>query len=193
MSVRSRNWLKFGSLVGLAFMLGLLFAGVLELPSATQAQSQSGLLPQATSYQAAAPAVTRQPGVVSSPAADMLVALSDAFADVAESVKPSVVFIRSQKTNTAPAATAPAGHGAVVSAQPTGAPGRAGRRHGIRGIGGRPHPDEQPRRRGGGQGDRRALRPADLRRDRGRHRPQHRYRRGPDQGDRAQAGEPRQQ
>ena len=109
MSVRTRNWLKFGSLVGLAFMLGLLFAGVLELPGATQAQSQSGLLPQSTSYQASTPAVARQPGVVSSPAADMLVALSDAFADVAESVKPSVVFIRSQKTNTAPQHQLPPG------------------------------------------------------------------------------------
>jgi serine protease Do len=109
MSVRTRNWLKFGSLVGLAFMLGLLFAGVLELPSATQAQSQSGLLPQPTNYQAAAPVVARQPGVVSSPAADMLVALSDAFADVAESVKPSVVFIRSQKTSTTPPHALPPG------------------------------------------------------------------------------------
>jgi len=37
----------------------------------------------------------------------MLVALSDAFADVAESVKPSVVVVRSQKTNTAPQAQLP--------------------------------------------------------------------------------------
>jgi serine protease Do len=109
MSVRTRNWLKFGSLVGLAFMLGLLFAGVLELPGTTEAQSQSGLLPQASTYPASSPAVARQPGVVSSPASDMLVALSDAFADVAESVKPSVVFIRSQKTNTAPQVQLPPG------------------------------------------------------------------------------------
>ncbi len=102
MSVRTRNWLKFGSLVGLAFLLGLLFAGVLELPGATQAQSQSGLLPQATSYQSAIPAVSRQPDAASSPASNLLIALSDAFADVAESVKPSVVVVRSQKTNTAP-------------------------------------------------------------------------------------------
>ena len=109
MSVRTRNWLKFGSLVGLTFMLGLMFAGVLELPGATQAQSQPGLLPQSASYQAATPAVARQPGVVSSPASDMLVALSDAFADVAEGVKPSVVFIRSQKTNNAPQVQLPPG------------------------------------------------------------------------------------
>jgi serine protease Do len=107
MSVRTRNWLKFGSLVGLAFMLGLLLAGVLELPGATQAQSQSGLLAQPTGYQSAIPVVTRQPGAASSPAANMLVALSDAFADVAESVKPSVVVVRSQKTNAAPQAQLP--------------------------------------------------------------------------------------
>jgi serine protease Do len=107
MSVRTRNWLKFGSLVGLAFMLGLLFAGVLELPGATQAQSQSGLLPQQASYQSAIPAVSRQPLTANSSAANMLVALSDAFADVAESVKPSVVVVRSQKTNTAPQAQLP--------------------------------------------------------------------------------------
>ena len=59
MSVRTRNWLKFGSLVGLTFLLGLMFAGVLELPGATQAQSQPGLLPQSASYQAATPAVAR--------------------------------------------------------------------------------------------------------------------------------------
>jgi len=107
MSVRTRNWLKFGSLVGLAFMLGLLFAGVLELPGATQAQSQSGLLAQSTGQQSAIPAVARQPGLPNGSAATMLVALSDAFADVAESVKPSVVVVRSQKTNTTPQAQLP--------------------------------------------------------------------------------------
>jgi serine protease Do len=107
MSVRTRNWLKFGSLVGLAFMLGLLFAGVLELPGATQAQSQSGLLAQPANVQSAVPAVTRQPIGANGSAASMLVALSDAFADVAEGVKPSVVVVRSQKTNAAPQAQLP--------------------------------------------------------------------------------------
>jgi len=110
MSVRSRNWLKFGSLVGLAFMLGLLFAGILELPGASQAQSQSGLLPQSTSYQASTPVVSRQPsGQAGSAGANMLVTLSDAFADVVDGVKPSVVFIRSQTTNPAPQVQLPPG------------------------------------------------------------------------------------
>ncbi|HEX5003829.1 MAG TPA: trypsin-like peptidase domain-containing protein [Gemmatimonadales bacterium] len=101
MSVRTRNWLKFGSLVGFAFLLGLLFAGVLELPGASQAQSQSGLLPPATAIQASSPTTGRQPAVAPGSGSEMLIALSDAFANVAESVKPSVVFIRSQKTTTA--------------------------------------------------------------------------------------------
>ncbi len=109
MSVRTRNWLKFGSLVGLAFLLGLLFAGVLELPGATHAQSQTGLPPQATVRPASAPSAARQPGAVTTPGAEMLIALSDAFANVAESVKPSVVFIRSQKTNSAPQRQLPPG------------------------------------------------------------------------------------
>ena len=40
MSARSLNWLKFGGLVALAFALGLLFAGLLDLPSRTSAQEQ---------------------------------------------------------------------------------------------------------------------------------------------------------
>ena len=38
MTVRSRNWLKFGGLVGLAFLLGILFAGLLNLPKTSLAQ-----------------------------------------------------------------------------------------------------------------------------------------------------------
>ena len=41
MSARSLNWLKFGGLVALAFALGLLFAGLLDLPSRSSAQEQS--------------------------------------------------------------------------------------------------------------------------------------------------------
>ena len=40
MSARSLNWLKFGGLVALAFALGLLFAGLLDLPNRTAAQQK---------------------------------------------------------------------------------------------------------------------------------------------------------
>jgi serine protease Do len=109
MSVRTRNWLKFGSLVGLAFALGLLFAGALNLPGASEAQSQVGALGQAPGRTVSTPARTGETTASASAGAAMLASLSDAFANVAEGVKPSVVFIRSQKTNTAPQHVLPPG------------------------------------------------------------------------------------
>ena len=90
MSSRSLNWLKFGGLVALAFALGLLFAGLLDLPNRTAAQEQG--------RQAAAIAKVPAPSI---PAALPLQELSEAFAAVAEHVKPSVVYIRSRRTETA--------------------------------------------------------------------------------------------
>ena len=87
MSARSLNWLKFGGLVALAFALGLLFAGLLDLPSRSSAQER-GRTP-ATIAQVPAPSI---------PAARPLQDLSEAFAAVAEHVKPSVVYIRSRRT-----------------------------------------------------------------------------------------------
>jgi serine protease Do len=87
MSARSLNWLKFGGLVALAFALGLLFAGLLDLPNRGTAQAQG--------RQASAIAPVPTPSI---PAARPLQELSEAFAAVAEHVKPSVVYIRSQRT-----------------------------------------------------------------------------------------------
>ena len=87
MSARSLNWLKFGGLVALAFALGLLFAGLLDLTNRGAAQEQG----RQTSAIAPVPA----PSI---PAARPLQDLSEAFAAVAEHVKPSVVYIRSQRT-----------------------------------------------------------------------------------------------
>jgi serine protease Do len=89
MSVRTMNWLKFGGLVTLAFALGLLFAGLLDLPSRSSAQER-----------------VRTAGIQTTPAptipqAKVLSELSDAFAAVSEQVRPSVVFIRSQRTERA--------------------------------------------------------------------------------------------
>jgi serine protease Do len=86
MSARSLNWLKFGGLVALAFALGLLFAGLLDLPNRSSAQEQAR---QAAIAQVPAPSI---------PAARPLQELSEAFAAVAEHVKPTVVYIRSQRT-----------------------------------------------------------------------------------------------
>lgn len=86
MSVRTQNWMKFGSLVILAFALGLLFAGLLDLPTRSSAQQPSGSGAAITRVQA--------PDI---PAARPLVELSDAFAAVAERVRPSVVYVSSQR------------------------------------------------------------------------------------------------
>jgi len=94
MSVRSLNWLKFGGLVGLAFLLGLVFAGMLDLPSASLAQvrkPESGTVIPASTQASHTSTIT--------PSSTLpLVTLSDAFANVAEGVRPSVVYIRSRRT-----------------------------------------------------------------------------------------------
>jgi serine protease Do len=90
MSARSLNWLKFGGLVALAFALGLLFAGLLDLPNRSSAQEQAR--GAASIAQVPAPSI---------PAARPLQDLSESFAAVAEHVKPSVVYIRSQRTERA--------------------------------------------------------------------------------------------
>jgi serine protease Do len=87
MSARSLNWLKFGGLVALAFALGLLFAGLLDLPNRSTAQEKGR--PASAIAQVPAPSI---------PAARPLQDLSEAFAAVAEHVKPTVVYIRSQRT-----------------------------------------------------------------------------------------------
>lgn len=93
MSSRSLNWVKFVGLVGLAFVLGLLFAGLLKLPTDSLAQ---GVSP--ATHRGAAIAPVEAPSI---PAARPLADLSEAFAAVAETVRPSVVFIRAQRTQRA--------------------------------------------------------------------------------------------
>ncbi len=95
MSGRTRDWLQFGGLVGIAFIFGLAFASALELPKTGGA---------AELLQSQAPAA-RQPPAVARPAAD----LGTAFATVADLVKPAVVFIRSDRRERAEARRLPPG------------------------------------------------------------------------------------
>src|SRR5438876_1130942 len=81
MSVKTRDWLKFGMLVTLAFALGLAFASAFRLPSRGEAAVRSVL--QDTSRPL--------------PQAKAAVDLGEAFANVAEHVKPAVVFIKSER------------------------------------------------------------------------------------------------
>jgi len=82
MSVKTRDWLKFGSLVTIAFVLGLAFASAFRLP---------------TRGEAAVLSVLQDTKRVPAPQAKAAVDLGDAFAQVAEHVKPAVVFIRSER------------------------------------------------------------------------------------------------
>jgi serine protease Do len=85
MPVRTRDWLKFGTLVAIAFVFGLAFASTLNLPKKSGAAERL-IVP---SPEAAAPQL-------SAPALKAAGDFQDAFVAVAEHVKPAVVFIRSQ-------------------------------------------------------------------------------------------------
>ena len=81
MSVKTRDWLKFGTLVAMAFALGLAFASAFRLPTRGEAAARSVL------QDASRPL----------PQANGAVDLGEAFASVAEHVKPAVVFIKSER------------------------------------------------------------------------------------------------
>ena len=87
MSTHSRNWLKFSALVALAFVLGLFFAGLLDFPRNGIAQDGRGGA-RAPIIKVDAPRI---------PSARPLAELSDAYAAIAEAVRPSVVFIQSER------------------------------------------------------------------------------------------------
>jgi serine protease Do len=84
MATRTRDWVRFGSLLGLAFVLGLVLTTALDLPTVSRA---------GTTLQAPRPSRPPTPIAAARPAAD----LGNAFAAVAEHVQPTVVFIRSER------------------------------------------------------------------------------------------------
>src|SRR5437764_14309596 len=89
MPVRTRDWLKFGTLVAIAFVFGLAFASTLNLPRKSGAAETLVVPPLSYHPAPAAPEL-------SAPAIKSAGDFQDAFVAVAEHVKPSVVFIRSQ-------------------------------------------------------------------------------------------------
>ena len=100
MRVQTKDWLKFVSLVGIAFALGLIFASALNLPGESHASSIE-YASQGTPVRTQAP----PPIPAAQPAAD----LGSAFAAVAEHVRPAVVFIRSEKKATTTSQRLPRG------------------------------------------------------------------------------------
>ena len=91
MSTRDKNWLKLGGLATAAFALGLLFAGILDLPLRSEAQGRPGHTTPIIPVRAPAP----------NAAVQRLADLSDAFAEIAERAKPSVVFVAATHNMTA--------------------------------------------------------------------------------------------
>ncbi len=85
MSVRTRDWLKFGTLVAIAFVFGLAFASTLGLPK------KGGAVETIATPPPSAPAPQLALPVVKS-----VSDLSDAFVGVADHTRPGVVFIRAQ-------------------------------------------------------------------------------------------------
>ncbi len=83
MADRTREWMKFGVLLALALILALIFAQAVDFPRASAAQQRPVALH-----------VGEQPAVRASEAA---IALGDAFAQVAEAVRPAVVFIQAER------------------------------------------------------------------------------------------------
>ncbi len=100
MSARTRDWLKFGALVAIAFAFGLAFASALNLPTLGRATERAAA-PQGV----APPASVRAPLPAAKPIAD----LSTAFVAVADHVRPAVVFVRSEHRERADASRLPPG------------------------------------------------------------------------------------
>jgi serine protease Do len=94
MSSRFSSRFAIGGLAAGTFAAGLLFGGVLDLPRRSAAQVPGA--PQSIALRLG-PGGGRPAG-----AEPELVALSEAFASVAERVKPSVVYIRAEGRNAAP-------------------------------------------------------------------------------------------
>jgi serine protease Do len=80
---RKREWIKFGSLVGITLALAVAFISVVDLPKRSLAQ-------QPTSQR-----IENRPAPIA--AAQPVVDLGNAFTAVAEAVRPSVVYIASER------------------------------------------------------------------------------------------------
>ncbi len=183
MSARSLNWLKFGGLVALAFALGLLFAGLLDLPNRSSAQEQgrSASGHRSRSRRRRFPRLAR------------CQELSEAFAAVAEHVKPSVVYIRSQRTEHANTQRIPPGMERFFPRFRQATGNRAGQRLRVHRLGRRLHPHQQSRGRRCRAGDRPSARPPGVHRQGGRHRSQYGRRGREDRREQPPAGRARQQ
>ena len=106
MSTRDKHWLKLGGLATAAFALGLLFAGILDLPLRGEAQDRPTRNAPIVPIRAQGRPGHNTPIIpVRAPAPDAAVQrladLSDAFAEISERAKPSVVYVAATHNLTA--------------------------------------------------------------------------------------------
>ncbi len=92
MASRTRDWIKFGSLLGVAVLLGLVFTSALNLPARGSPTDD----PAPESRPTTIPVVQQLPRA-SIPAAKPAADLGDAFVAVAQHVQPTVVFIQAER------------------------------------------------------------------------------------------------
>ena len=98
MSARTRDWLKFGTLVAITFVFGLAFASALNLPKRGGAAEPAPALERVST-------ASQTPVTVSKSVVD----LSNAFVSVTDHVRPTVVFVRSEHRGRADAQHLPPG------------------------------------------------------------------------------------
>jgi serine protease Do len=91
---RRREWVKFGALVGAALALAVALVSAMDIPAATFAQQPSGTV------------IVDRPAPVE--AAQPVVDLGEAFAAVADAVRPAVVYIEAAASSREPQERAPA-------------------------------------------------------------------------------------
>jgi serine protease Do len=91
MSSKGRDFMKLGGIVAVAFVAGLVFASGLGLPRPGQAEARRPLLSIASGPRTTGRTVDAFPS----------------FADIAERVRPSVVYVTIQRTERAPTMTLP--------------------------------------------------------------------------------------
>ena len=132
MSSRGRDLLKLSSIIVVAFGLGIAFASALDLPRPGRAEQSPRARPLLTGQ----PVAVRGDGVA-----------LPSFADVADAVKPAVVFIRSEHRARPHAQRQGIPRGVPGLLPPAAAAGRSRRGVGLRlhRLRGRLHPHQQPR------------------------------------------------
>jgi len=96
---RSRDWFKFGGLLGLTLVIAAVFIAALGTPTGAAARGDFVMPDPPSISETAATAVAPQRSDIP-PAAAPLASLEDAFTAVTERIRPAVVFIRSEAYTT---------------------------------------------------------------------------------------------